>query len=140
MVSRATSRCSNTTVAVAHESDRGMKLMGAPAQGLELLAGGHPIGGLGKPSLAERQGLVGAQHQPAGPTRRDRPRLLAGEHRRDLARIAGGSALLDRSLVDIGGLDLDGNSRVAQNCVPDRAFRREHERLLGEPKRHRSRP
>ena len=63
MVSRAISRCSNTTAPSRTSATAGMQLMGLPAQRLELLARGRAIGRLGEPPLAQRQGLVGAEHQ-----------------------------------------------------------------------------
>ena len=65
MVSRATSRCSNRIAPSRDERQRGMQLVGAPAQGLELLARRRAIGGLAEQALSERQRLVGAEHEPA---------------------------------------------------------------------------
>ena len=80
----------------------------------------------GKPPLAERQCLVRAQHEAARKASGDRARLLAREHRSEFARIVLRAALLDRPLVDVGGLDRDGNSRIAQDRMPDGALGREH--------------
>src|SRR5262249_57987619 len=85
----------------------------SPAQRFELLARPVTVAGLGEPSLAEGQCLVGAQHQPARTASGDRSRLLARQQRRQFARIAGRAALLDRALVDIGGPDLAPDPRLA---------------------------
>src|SRR5262245_65039453 len=92
-----------------------MKFLGSPAQPFELLARAVTVAGLGEPSLAEGQCLVGSQYQPARTASGDRSRLLARQQRRQFARIADRAALLDRALVDIGGLDLDRNAGVAQD-------------------------
>src|SRR5215831_3812187 len=48
--------------AFSHQRNRGMKLMRSAAQRLELRARASAVAGLGKPPLAKRQGLVGAQY------------------------------------------------------------------------------
>src|SRR6516162_1431472 len=115
-----------------------MKLMGSAAQRLELRARAGAVAGFGKPPLAEGQGLVGAQYEPAGKASGNRSRLLPREQRGEFARIVHRGLLLDRPLVDIGRLDLDRNSGVTQEGMADRALGREHEGFAGEPKRHRS--
>ena len=65
MVSRATSRCSNTTAPSRTSAIAVCSSWVSPAQAAELLARRRPIGGLGEPPLAQRKGLVGAEHQPA---------------------------------------------------------------------------
>src|SRR5262249_38354497 len=105
--------------ALAHQRNRGMKLMGSTAQRFELLARAGTVAGLGEPSLAEGQCLVGAQNQPARTTSGDRARLFARQQRREFARIARRAALLDRPLVDIRGLDLDRNPGIAQEGMAD---------------------
>src|SRR6516225_2235193 len=115
-----------------------MKLMRSAAQRRELRARGGAVAGFRKPPLAERQSLVGAQYQPAGEASRNHSRFLPRQQRGEFARIARLAPLLDRPLVDVGRLDLDRNSGVAQESMADRALGREHERFAGEPKRHRS--
>src|SRR5260370_31834409 len=115
-----------------------MKLMRSAAQRLKLCARAGAVAGFGNAPLAERQGLVGAQYQPAGKASGNRSRLLPRQQRGEFARVARRAPLLDRPLVDIGRLDLDRNSGVAQEGMADRALGREHERFASEPKRHRS--
>src|SRR5215471_4812256 len=115
-----------------------MKLMGSTAQCFELLARAGTVARLGEPPLAERQCLVGAQHQSTRTASSNRARLFARQQSREFARIARRAALLDRPLVDIRRLDLDRNPGVAEEGMADRALGREHERFPGEPKRHRS--
>src|SRR5262249_61668825 len=115
-----------------------MKLMRSAAQRLELRARASAVAGFGKPPLAKRQGLVGAQYQPAGKASGNRSRLLARQQHGEFTRIARRALLLDRPLVDIGRLDLDRNSGVPQEGMADCALGREQERFAGEPKRHRS--
>src|SRR5262245_66480327 len=91
-----------------------MKLMCSTAQCFELLARAGAVAGLGEPPLAERQCLVGAQHQPTRTASSDRTRLFARQQRREFARIARRATLLDPPLVDIRGLDLDRNPGIAQ--------------------------
>src|SRR5215468_10776304 len=91
-----------------------MKLMRSAAQRLELRARASAVAGFRKPPLAERQSLVGAQYQPAGKASGNRSRLLPRQQRGEFARIAPRAPLLDRPLVDIGRLDLDRNSGIAQ--------------------------
>src|SRR6516162_8345733 len=124
--------------ALSHQRNRSMKLMRSAAQRLELRACASAVAGFGKPPLAKRQGLVGAQYQPAGKASGNRSRLLPRQQRGEFASIARRAPLLNRPLVDIGRLDLDRNSGVAQEGIADRALGREHERFAGEPKRHRS--
>src|SRR6516162_10609122 len=124
--------------ALSHQRNRGMKLMRSAAQRLKLRARASAVAGFGKPPLAERQGLVGAQYQPAGKASGNLSRLLPREQRGEFTRIARRALLLDRALVDIGRPDLDRNSGVAQEGLADRALGREHEWFAGEPKRHRS--
>src|SRR5213082_3079047 len=112
--------------------------MGVTAQSRELATRLGAVGRLGKATLAQRQGLVGAQHQAARTASGDGARLLACKHRGEFARVLLRAALLDRPLVDVSGLDRDGNSGIAQDRMPARALRREHQRFAGEPKRRRS--
>src|SRR6478672_820620 len=125
--------------ALPHESNRGVKLMRPAAQRLELLARGGPVSRLGESALAQCQRLVGAEYHSTGQTSGNRGCLLARQQRGDFAGIAGRPALLDRALVDVRRMDLDRNSRRAQDSTSDGALRRQHERLIGEPERHHSR-
>src|SRR5215470_7456524 len=101
-----------------------MKLMRSAAQRLKLRARTGAVTRFGKPPPAERQGLVGAQYQPAGKASGNRSRLLPRQQRGEFARIARRALLLDRPLVDISRLDLDRYSGVAQEGMADRALGR----------------
>ena len=81
-------------LAVAHDRDRRMQRMGLAAQRRELRPRAGAIGRLGEAPLAERQRLVGAEHQAAGILRRHRLRLFARQQRRDLAGIRDAGAAL----------------------------------------------
>ena len=125
--------------ALAHQGDRGVKLMGLPAQQLELLARGRAVGGLGKSPFTERERLVGTEHDPAGQTSGNRMCFFTREQCGDLAGIARRTPLLDRTLVDVRGTNFDCKPGCAQDLTPDGALRRQHQRSIGEPKRHHSR-
>ena len=85
---------------------------------------------------AERQRLVGAEHQPARLLRRHGMRLFAGQQQRDIAGIGEAGACLDPALVDIGRQHLDRNARRFQQRSPRRALRGQHQRPIGKPERH----
>src|SRR3954452_20261019 len=124
---------------LAHEGDRGVKLMGLPAQQLELLAGSRPVNGLGKSPLTKRERLVGAKHDSAGQLNGNGTRFFAREQRGYCTRIARRTALLDRTLVDVRWADLDRKPFGPQDRPSNGALRRQHERAFGEPERHHSR-
>ncbi len=114
-----------------------MQRMSLPAQRLELRARAVAAGRLGEALLAERQRLVGAEHQAGGQPHGDGARFFARQQCRDFARVAGRSAGLDAALVDVGRLRLDRNAGIRQHQAPHLALGSEHQRLRGKPERHR---
>src|SRR3954463_13825116 len=124
---------------LAHKGDRSVKLMGLPAQQLELLAGSRPVNGLGKSPLTMRERLVGAKHDPARQLNGNGTRFFAREQRGHCTGIARRTALLDRTLVDVRWTDFDRKSSGPQDRTSNDALRRQHERSFGEPERHHSR-
>src|SRR6476620_10285939 len=118
---------------LAHEGDRRVKLMGLPAQQLELLAGGGPVDRLGKSLLTKRERLVGAKHDPARQLNGNGLRFFTGEQRGHRTGFVRRTALLDRTLVDVRWADFDWKSCGSQDRTSNGALRRQHERLFGEP-------
>ena len=72
--------------AVANQRDGRMQPVRLARQGAQLLAGRRAIDRLGKALLAERQRLVGAEHEARRHMRCDRMRLGAGQNPRHLGR------------------------------------------------------
>ena len=125
--------------ALAHEGDRSVKLVGLPAQQLELLARGCPVNRLGKSPLTKRERLVGAKHDPAGQLNGNGTRLFAREQRSHRTGIARRTALLDRTLVDVSWANFDRKSCGPQDRSSNGALRRQYERSFCEPEGHHSR-
>ncbi len=125
--------------AVVHERDGAVQRVGLAAQRHELRARRRHVTRFGKPSLGQRQSLIGAQHQSSRQTLRDRPRLLARQQARNRRRVLRSGALLDATFIDVSWHDLERQPGIAQHRVAHRAFRRENERTIGKPQHHRSR-
>ena len=71
-----------------HQRDGGVQRMGLAAQRQELVARRIPVDRLGEALRAERQRLVGAEHQACRPYRCDGARLLARQQGGDDTGIA----------------------------------------------------
>src|SRR3954454_22743687 len=108
--------------ALAHQGNRSVKLVGLPAQQLELLARGCPVNGLGKSPLTKRERLVGADHDPAGQLNGNSTRLFAREQRGHRTGILRRTALLDRTFVDVSWANFDRKSCCPQNRTSNGAL------------------
>ena len=136
MVRRAVSRCWNSVVPSRTIAIARMECVAAAAEHRELLARGRAIDGFGEPALAQRQGLVGAEHQMRRAGGGNRPCLLAREQTATRRAGAVGIALLELALVDVGWHHLDRNARVVQDGLPNCAPGGKHKRPVGKPECH----
>jgi hypothetical protein len=107
---------------LAHEGDRSVKLVGLPAQQLELVARGCPVNRLGKSPLTKRERLVGADHDPARQLNGNGTRLFAREQRGHRTGILRRTALLDRTFVDVSWANFDRKSCCPQNRTSNGAL------------------
>ncbi len=99
-----------------------------PESDVELLARRRDRRGLGEAAVAERERLIGAEHQHAGTAARDRECFLAGKQLRDFLGRGAGMRRLHYALIDIGRIDLDRNAGRFQERAAHLALRGEHER------------
>jgi hypothetical protein len=120
---------------VARDSNRRVQLMGLLPQAEQLLPCRCSIRWLGQAARADRQRLVGAEDQRAGPAGGNHQGFFPGKDLRHFCSARTG-VLLDPPLVDIGRIDLVGNSCSGQNGMPAFAARGEHKRAAAFPERH----
>ncbi len=121
--------------AARHNRHGGMQRVGLAAQGQELFVRPGAVGRLGKPPVAQRERLIGAEHHAIGMLGRHRLGLLPRQQRRDHPRILKARSGFDGTLVDVGGLDLDRDAGALQQRAPGRALGGEHQRTRSEPQR-----
>ena len=120
-------------LAVAQHRPCRMQRMGLAAQRAQLLPRGGAVGRLGKAFLAQRQSLIGAEHDAALPPHRDGARLLAGEQLSNVAGIGEAGFHLDAALVDIGDVDLNRDAGGFEHRAAHRALGGEDQRLTRAP-------
>src|SRR5436305_1208971 len=95
---------------VAYECRSAMQLMGTPGKREQLLARAHTVPRLRDPPPVERENLVGAQDNVAGPREGYLPGLRAGEQSRERRGLGIVRLRLERALVELGRNWLDRNS------------------------------
>ena len=137
MVSRAIAQSSNSTVPSRTSAMPERQFMGLAAQFQKLRARGVAIRRLGKPLAAERQRLVGAEHQPPRHASPKPPSLFRA--RASIATLRGSLAaafLLDPALVDIGRHDFDRQARGLQNVRRTSLFEASTSGSEQQPERH----
>ena len=115
--------------AVAHQRHRRMQRVRLAAQRPQLLGGAGPVGRLVEALVAERQRLVGAEHQPAGLLRRHRVGLRARQQSAPPPPRRAPASRFQRALVDMRRPDLEAQTGRRQQLAAHVALRGEHQRL-----------